>query len=273
MSRNLYALVTTGILLGAQFVSAQDHGHLNVGATGTDQNTKLIFQNGSAFATDHRYIKTLTFTNAGRYAGYYQQNITLTVLPATDAFGGPDPQAPAAGSHIFAQIVSAEGPQGGAFNFWEAGAVGPTITIEAGTTDTNVFKLSQGDGSPGLDPFGHIHQRRFTATKPGIYTIGFRALDLSTNGTAGGPIHLPSDVLKIYFQAGVNIASIKRAESANAITFGAPLNLTLHLEGNTNLSTSNWTQIDSIAGTDLLETLVDTDTGTQKFYRIRAETP
>jgi hypothetical protein len=63
----------------------QDHGHLNVGAVGRNQNDKLIFDNGAVFSTEFGYIKMLTYANAGRYAGHYQGNITLTALPATAA--------------------------------------------------------------------------------------------------------------------------------------------------------------------------------------------
>jgi hypothetical protein len=241
---------------------------------GTNQGDQLTFDNGALFATNSRYIKTLIYTNSGRYAGYFQQNITLTTLPATAAFGGPAPNAPALGSQIYAQIVSVDGPVGGAFNFWEAGAATPTITLASGTTGTNIFKLNESDGSPGGDPFGHIHGRRFTATKGGIYVVGFRALDLSTNGIGGGPIHTPSDVLKVYFQAGVSIASVERGTNSNSVTFGSVLGWTFYLEGNDNLSTTNWTQLDSISGNDSLQSVVDPDAAaTGRFYRIRVEAP
>ena len=57
---------------------AQDHGHLNVGAVGTNQNDALIFDNAAIFEVATDYVKTLTFTNGSTYAGYYQGNITLT---------------------------------------------------------------------------------------------------------------------------------------------------------------------------------------------------
>src|SRR5205085_7656210 len=119
-------------------VNGQDHGHLNVGAVSQTPGSKLIFANGTDFATNSSYIKTLTFTNAARYAGYFQGNTTLTALPATANFGGPDPQAPALGAYIFAQLASLEGPEGGEFGFWEAGAESPTFSIKSGETGTNI---------------------------------------------------------------------------------------------------------------------------------------
>src|ERR1051325_9028096 len=96
-------------------VRAQDHGHLNAGAETQLPGSKLIFANGADFATNSGYIKTLTFTNGTVYAGYFQGNTTLTVLPATAAYAGPAPQAPALGAYIFAHLVSLEGPPGGEF--------------------------------------------------------------------------------------------------------------------------------------------------------------
>src|SRR4030095_15046494 len=88
---------------------AQDHGHLNVGANGTS----LTFDNGDTF-TDP-YVKTLLFTNSGKYANVYNGNITLTALHSRDAFGVLDPAAPKPGSFAVAEIVSVDGPVGGAF--------------------------------------------------------------------------------------------------------------------------------------------------------------
>src|SRR5262249_43998498 len=144
-----------------------------VGATGLDQGDPLTLENAADFSTNSSYIKTLTYTNGGSYAGFYQGNITFQVTGAT---------TPAPGALIYAQIVSVEGPAGGAFAFWEAGATNPTISVACGTKGTNAYQLSANDGSPGSDPYGHIHGRRFTASKPGIYTVGLKALDLCTNG-------------------------------------------------------------------------------------------
>jgi hypothetical protein len=267
-------VVAIGIVTGANTTFGQSHGHLNVGAVGINQGDQLTFDNGSIFQTNSGYIMTLTYTNRGTFGGYYQGNITLTALAATPAFGGPVPNAPALGSQISAQIVSVDGPPGGAFGFWDVGATNPTISLACGTTGTNAYILSQNDGSPGSDPYGHIHGRRFTATKPGIYLVGFRAMDRSTNGINGRPIQSPSDVLKFYFQAGINIASISQAGSATAVTFGAAANSTYYLEYSTNLSAGGWSSVGSTSGNDALQTLTDdTATDTKRFYRIRVTTP
>lgn len=249
---------------------SQDHGHLNVGAASTNYGAKLLWENGSIFATNSGYIKTLFLTNAGRYAGQYQQNITLTALPATAEHGGPAALHPAFGSLIYARIISVQGPAGGVFNFWESTGNTPAISVQSGDTSTNLFKLTESDGSPGSDPYGHYHGRRFTATIPGIYTVTFQAHDLSTNGTGGGPIHTSSDPISVYFQAGPNIQSISKVANTNRITFGAYVNSTFELESTDDLSNTNWNRISAFVGTDRLIEAADTNNvSTQQFYRIR----
>jgi hypothetical protein len=253
---------------------AQGHAHLNIGAVGTNQNDQLIFDNGADFATNSDYVKTLTFTNAGKYAGFYAGNITLTVLAATSGYGGPVANAPALGSHIKAQIVSIDGPPGGAFGFWDTNsASAPLISVLSGAIGTNRFDVSQTDGSPGVDPFGHIHGRQFTATKPGIYIVAFKAFDVSTNGEDGGPIHSDSETLKIYFQAGINIASIKKTDAEADIRFGTILDQTFYLESSDSIAAANWTMLNSTDGNDHFQVLSDTAGGANRFYRIRATTP
>ncbi|MDB6123450.1 MAG: hypothetical protein JWQ71_2443 [Pedosphaera sp.] len=262
------------IILIAKGALAQSHGHLYIGATNTAQGTPLIFDNASDYSTNTGYIKTLTYTNGAQYAGYYQGNITLTGLAATAAFSGPELNAAALGSQLWAQIVSVEGPAGGAFGFWEVNATTPTISLACGTTGTNAFKVTQTAGAPGDDPFGHIHGRRFTATKPGSYLVGFRALDRTTNGINSGPIHTPSEVLKFYFQAGINIAAISRTNGMADVTFGSAIGQTFYLEYSTDLSSDIWTTLGSVAGNDALQILSDPAANSiSRFYHIKVTTP
>lgn len=265
-----------GSVLFANLAIAQDHGHLNVGATGTTQDAPLIFDNGGDFATSTEYVKTLTLATNGTYAGFYQGNISLTALAATPDFGGLVPNAPALGSWIFVQLVSVEGPAGGSFAFWDSGATTPTIDLMTGTTGTNSWRLSESDGAPGTDPYGHIHGRRFTATIPGIYTVGFRAIDLSTNGTGGGPIHKPSDVLMVYFQAGVNIKKIEPDVDHIHIQFSAPVGNAWTVEASDSMAPdAAWTEIAApIAGDDRFHEVTDEHSvETQRFYRAKAVGP
>jgi hypothetical protein len=272
MKKLLLSLSVSFLIASGAF--AQSHVHLYLGAANPNQGEPLIFDNAPDYDTNSGFIKTLTYTNGNTYAGYYQGNITLAGLAATLGNSGPADNHAALGSQIWAQIVSVEGPTGGEFAFWETGATTPSISLASGTTGINAFKVSSNDGSPGADPFGHIHGRNFTATKPGVYVVGFRAIDRSTNGLNGGPIHAPSEISKYYFQAGINIASIKKNDSAMDITFGALLGQTFHLQYSTNLATGDWITLGSVDGNEALMTLSDSDTGnSSRFYRIKVTTP
>lgn len=250
--------------------SAQDHGHLNLGATGTNQGDPLIFD----VATN--YVKTLTLATSGTFAGYYQGNITFTGLAATPEHAGPEANAAALGARLHAQLVSVDGPLGGEFAFWETGATVPTFSLPAGSTGTNTWLVSENDGSPGSDPYGHFHGRRFTATRPGIYTVGFRAFDLSTNGAAGGPIHTPSAVMQVYFQAGVNLKSIAPDVDHTRVVFSAPVGRNWVVEASDSPDTNaTWTAISApLAGDDYFhEATDDQPVAGRRFYRANGSLP
>jgi hypothetical protein len=273
LKNTIRIVAVIGIAALALVVTAQDHGHLNVGAESQLAGSKLIFANGAVFATNSGYVKTLFFTNATVYAGYFQGNTTLTALPATAAHAGPDPQAPAPGSYIQAQIVSVDGPEAGEFSFWDTGATQPTITLKSGETNSSLFRLSESDGSPDSDPYGHIHGRRFTTTKPGLYKVSIRAVDTSTNGPGGGPIHTPSDVLTTWFEAGVNILFIEPDVDHTHVNFVAPLGFTWQVEATTLLGpTAAWTPVgDPIVGSDLIREVADEyEVQGQRYYRLKA---
>jgi len=274
-SRSTRILSLAWLLATCWSLRAQ-HAHLNAGAVSTNQDGRLFFANGGDFASDSGYVKTLTHTNGGNYAGYFQGNITLTALPTTAANAGPDPEASAPGSFLQAQLASVSGPAGGSFSFWEAGATTPTISLQSGATGTNLFALSSGDGSPGSDPFGHVHGRRFTATLPGIYEVGFRLFDTSTNGAGGGPIQSPSGVLRVYFQAGVNLQSIEPDEDHTHVRFPAPVGASWQLEAADSADApANWQPIGNpVPGDDYIHEVED-DHPVQgnRFYRLKGVTP
>lgn len=194
--------VIGGALLVLPSTSSAQHGHLNAGATGQVQGDQTIWANGADFIASSGYVKALNFASEGRFASYYEGGITTTALPTTEANAGPDPDASAPGSFLQFSIIKAAGPVGGSFGFWEAGTTEPTLTLLPGDTSGQLFPLSEGNGAPGSDPFGHIHGRRFTTTKPGVYTAWFQVFDTSANGANGGPIHTPSEPLPIRFLAG-----------------------------------------------------------------------
>lgn len=269
----LKAALALGLVLSVQLKLQAQHGHLNVGAAGTNPGDRLIWANGADFIESSSYVKTLDYTNAARFAGYYQQNITLTVLPATAEHAGPDPAAPALGSFIQFRLACLEAPVGGEFGFWDAGTTNPSISLSAGGRSTNLWRLTESDGSPGSDPYGHVHGRRFTATKPGLYRIGFTAVDTSTNGPGGGPIHTDSVELPIWFQAGVNIQSVEPDfdEGGVLVRFGATAGYSWQVETTLSLGAPGaWNPIGTpVTGADLVvEVLVASPPGEQRFYRV-----
>ena len=276
MKLHTFVSITLATLSLTFTANAQDHGHINAGSETQLPGSKLIFANGADFATNTLYVKTLTFTNGARYAGYFQGNTTVTVLAATPEFAGPEPFAPALGSYLFAQLASLEGPEGGEFGFWEAGATAPTFSIKAGETGTNLWRITEANGSPGTDPYGHIHGRRWTLTKPGLYAVGFRMFDLSTNGDAGGPIHTPSEILYTYVQAGVNILSVEPAVDHTTIRFAVPLGTDWQVESSDTLTEPiPWTAVgDLVTGNDAIHEITDPAPPTaNRFYRVTSPAP
>ncbi|MEP6662784.1 MAG: hypothetical protein ABJC04_03870 [Verrucomicrobiota bacterium] len=273
MKKILFSLSVGFSLFASQSIFAQSHGHFYVGATGKDQGAQLVITNAGDFITNSDYVLTLTYTNGGVYAGYFNGNITYEALAATNALGDPTIGGPALGSWIHGQIASVDGPAGGVFSFWDVGATSPTINVPCGTTSTNTLYASNNNNVPGSDPFGHVHGRRFSATKPGIYLVNFRALDLSTNGAGGGPIHTPSELLPVYVQAGINIQSISQTNGVHSLRFGSVLNKTFTLEATGNLTdTNSWQQVsEPVLGTDYFLSVTETNSVPGlRFYRLRA---
>jgi hypothetical protein len=250
----------------------QDHGHLNLGALGVTQDAPLFFQNGADFAEPSGYVKSLVFTNAGRFSGYYHGNISLTVLPATPAYAGPDPDAPALGSFIQFRMDCLDAPKGGTFGFWDAGTTEPSLLLERGQTSTNLWLLTETDGAPGADPYGHIHGRRFPGTRPGLYKIQFTAVDTSLNGSSGGPIHTSSPPLAIWFAAGVTMRPIAIEGGRALLRFSTESGANWQLESSTELGpTAEWRPVsDSVPGDDHFHAIQDEiPIVGNRFYRMR----
>ncbi len=264
--------------LGAFALPSFSDTHLFSGALGTNQNDKLFFSNGSAFDAN---LSTYSFpqilrTN-GLNAGYYRGDVlTFTALAGTLANGGPITNHAAFGSRLAVQVVSVDGPPGGSFAFWEGDGESDlgviTFSVPVGTTDgTNYLVVSENDGEPGADPYGHIHGREFTTSLPGTYTVGFRVIDLSTNGLNGGPIQAPSDILPVRFQAGVRIENIQLFTNRVTLSFRCPPGISNILEANESLATPNWqTVAGPLRGNNNLQTLSETNAPTpHRLYRIR----
>jgi hypothetical protein len=273
---SLKSLLACAALASAGGAWAQDHGHLYISAYSTNAGAQLYFDNGDIFAATSTYVKTLNFQSsaASRYFGHYDGNITVTPRSFSTGHGADyGPFAAAPGSVIHFQITDVKGPAGGAFEFWETTGSAPAFSIPVGGGASNLVKVTLANGAPGDNPYGHIHGRRFTATSPGIYSVTFRAFDLSTNGPGGGAIHTPSDPLTIVFQAGFNIASVARTNNVATIKIGTALSHNFTVLGTTNiLDTNAWTTVASTGrGDDHFRTVQDSAaTNAMKMYRVVA---
>jgi hypothetical protein len=260
---------------------------LAVGAESQQQDAKLLLVNGASYDIfSYSGTNSACFfmaDNDALHSGYYNSDVTLVSLPATLWTGGPAPNCAAQGAYIEAILRSVTGPAGGEIGFWVEDDDGTTTTemfsVSAGMADsTNQFNLTEGepgigvDTPDGPDPFGHIHGRRFTANKPGLYTVGFQFIDSSHSGTDGGPIHTPSKTNYFFFQAGLYLDSIVKTNQAVTVQFGTrPFN-NYDLECNTNLATTNWFKVNGIIGANhsdmhLLSDFNATNSG--RYYRLR----
>ena len=228
--------------------SRAQHVHVNAGAFSTAQGAPLYFPNGNVYDTNASYDVYLTFTNSGAFSNLYQgAGVTFTALASTPDNGGPAFGHAADGAFLQLQFASMSGPPGGVFGVWMQNAASPggndlLFTLPVGANSgTNLLALSESDGSPGSDPYGHIHGRTFTATKPGLYTLGCSILDTSNNGEGGGPIHAPSALYYFYFQAGLTISSWSKNDDEFAITFGTATGKNYYVESTPDLAATNWT--------------------------------
>lgn len=262
------------------FLPTRAHEHLAAGAVTPEQDAALLFVNAAVFAAESGYTIRLDRSDDGTFDGQHQGEVSFVSLAATVDFGGPVPFHPALGAHLETVVESAEGPVGGAFGFWETtGDTGLpmrlTFQVPVGETNgTHRFPVSENDGSPGTDPYGHIHGRVFSATLPGLYRIGFRFVDTSANGANGQPIHTPSPRYYLNFQAGVTLASVLPVAEGFEVTFGTTSGFTYLIEAATHLDEpSAWVPVAGPEpGTDRLQTvLIPATTDTTRFFRLRRE--
>ena len=277
--------LAAGLMAGCPIANA--HEHLAAGANSPSPGSPLIFVNAGDYATNSGYVFNLGMDAPGSpYDGwYYTGDLVFVALAATPTYGGPEAQAAAIGSHIEIVLETVAGPQGATLGFWETQQDGVdstnlTWTVPIGLTNgTNHIVVSETDGSPTADPYGHTHGRIYSVDKPGLYSVGFRFVDTSTNGPGGGPIQAPSDRFYLYFQADVTIAGISIATNTASLTFAAPSNLpdtgtapatNYQLESTPVLgSLANWQPAgDLVVGDDHLHTVTLPQTNSTAFFRL-----
>ena len=271
-------------------VLAQAHDHMPAGATSSNPGATLQYVPEAAdFTTNSLFVFSLTAgTTNDPYLGYYYtSDQVFTALAATGNNGGPSPGAAALGTYVQVELLSVQGPPGASFGFWETalnGVNSTNLTWSVSvpyTNGTNLIHVSESDGSPGSDPYGHIHGRIYSLTKPGLYIATWRFVDTSTNGPGGGPVDLPSAPFSTYYQADLTIAGISLATNGVNVVFAAPSNqpddlstppTNYTLESSPSLgATAVWQSVVGvIVGDDTLHTVTVPKTNSATFFRLGA---
>lgn len=255
---------------------AHAHEHVAAGADSVAQDAPLVFVSADDFGAEASYVFALDAATNGPYAGYFQGELTFVALAATGDLGGPAPGHAALGSHLEAVLEAVEGPAGGSFGFWESpghdlDADTITFSVPVGESNgTHRFPVSENDGAPGTDPYGHIHGRVFSATRPGLYRVGFRFVDTGHNGAGGGPIHTPSERFFLNFQAGLTLASMGRDADGVKVIFATRTGVNYSLESTGQLGPEAvWRAAgETVAGDDHLHPLTLPPAGGAQYFRL-----
>jgi hypothetical protein len=273
--------------LGVTHTNAQ-HAHINAGAYEHYPGAPLVFPNGYLWDTNSYsgiYPACIFMVkddpNVRLYPGLYQTDVSFTALPATIFTGGPALYAAEPNTYIELIVRSVQGPPGGVISVWqeddEFAATSTTrlFSMTTGTRNgTQRFNLTQSPEQGGWegDPYGHVHGRRFTASLPGLYTVGVQLIDTSTAGPGGTPNHSPSETNYFYFQAGLVVQLLKKTNTTAVLRFGLQGFKDYYLEASDSLDTPNWTEVGREAGATHsdLHTLLDTNAvNATRFYRVR----
>jgi len=256
-------------------VPLEDPMTFRFGALGQTNGAPLCFINADQFVSSSLAVVNLRYTNDGPCSLQYACCLPMMAVPATAGNGGPATNPAALGSCLELQFVSLSGPSPSSLSFWEAGSSQPGFSLATGeTAGTNRFVLSQNSGIPGTDPYGCIQGRHLTVNHPGLYCLGFRAVDTSTNGPAGAPIHAVSPLYHVYLQAGLTIASLTRGGASATASYGGEPGRTFYLERSLALGASaSWqTVAGPLAGTNRLQTLTDPAApDSRSFFRLRTQ--
>ncbi len=247
------------------------------GAVGPDPGTPLCFLNADDWTIASQSLVNLRQAGSGPWMTQFVGYLPLVAVAATEANGGPTPGHAAPGSCLQIELVSLAGPPGGRLNFWEAGDTEPRLSLLVGeTAGTGRFPLSHSQGDAGADPYGCVQGRRFSLTQPGLYCLGLRVVDRSTNGPGGGPVHSPSGLYEVYLQAGLTLDSLMPGELSVTATFGGEPGRSFYLERTAALGqAAPWeTVAGPLAGASCLQVLSDPAAPTgRSYYRLRATVP
>ncbi|HVY71790.1 MAG TPA: hypothetical protein VHH73_17795 [Verrucomicrobiae bacterium] len=268
-----------GWLAGMPVVA--QHGHIYAGIVSPGPGAPLWFQNGDVWDTNSYggfagSPACIYFDDniPDLYPGLYQTATTFVALPATIFTGGPSPYAASPGTYVELKFVSLQGPPGGTLKVWneidDPGSPFVMLSLPVGVTNgASHFNLSEGDPSdPSADPYGHIHGRRFTLDKPGLYTVGLQLIDTSLNG----PVQSPSAVTYFYLQAGLSLGDFSVSNHLAIARFGLPGSTDYVVESSPVMPGTNWVTVTNIVGSSRSELrwVADSNATTpDRFYRVR----
>ena len=276
------------------------HDHMPAGATSSNPGATLEYDpTAEDFTTNSGWVFGLNSSAAGDpYAGaYWTDDAVFIALAATPNNGGPEPGHAALGTYIQVKLLDVEGPVGATFNFYESAGPGTDGEGIDGTNltwsvtvpyhnGTHLIHVSESDGSPGSDPYGHIHGRVYSFSKPGYYTATWQFVDTSTNGPSGGPVDLASTPFTLQYQADLVIDGIAIGTNGVSLVFAAPSLLPDDAGQGTEPATytvlaspglgsgADWQQVgDVINGDDLMHTVTVPLSGPVQFFRLSAIYP
>ena len=276
------------------------HDHMPAGATSSDPGATLQYATTAAdYTTNSGWVFGLNSSAADDpYGGaYWTDDAVFIALAATPNNGGPEPGHAAPGTFIQVKLLSVDGPAGATFSFWESAGPGTdgegidgtnltwSITVPF-RNGTNLIYISESNGSPGSDPYGHIHGRVYSFSKPGYYTATWQFVDTSTNGLDGGPVDLPSAPFILQYQAGLLIDNIATDTNGVHLRFAAPSFLpddagpgtepaTYTVLSSPSLgSSADWEPVGNVIdGDDLMHTVILPYSGPTQFYKLSAVYP
>jgi hypothetical protein len=290
MTQNTKLTTLVVLTLATQCYSVHAHDHLAAGATTNGPGATLVFQNDADFGGDTGFVFNLTAgtTNDSYLGYYYTDDLVFVALAATPDNGGPEPGVAALGTYVQIKLLSIEGPTGATFGFWETAQDGVDSTNLTWTlpvpfhNGTNLIHVTESDGSPGSDPYGHLHGRIYSFDKPGLYKVTWQFVDTSTNGPNGGPVDLPCAPFYLYYQADLTTGGINVVTNSVNVIFACPSNIpdsgvgpatNYELQSSPTIGpTAVWQPAGSVvAGDDHLHTITVPIIENTLFFRLKTE--
>lgn len=100
MNHTARTSLLAGLFLAGTAAISVNAQHINAGALGTSQGDQLYFANGAAFVAGSGFVKPLTYSSTGAYAGYINGSITFTALSRLGVLDTASPNAAALGSFL-----------------------------------------------------------------------------------------------------------------------------------------------------------------------------